>query len=95
MRTNQNSDPRLQEFEKRLDEFERKIDEDDYDTSSDGFYDEFDGLKNDLQELSQFISSKDRIIVIGFKKRLANIYREQDMYNGDGELEMMFPNGED
>lgn len=95
MTTNQNSDPRLLEFERRLHEFERKIDEDDYDSSSDGFYDEFGELKNDLQELFQFISSKDRIIVIGFKKRLVKIYGEQDMYNGDGELGMMFPDGED
>jgi hypothetical protein len=95
MITNQNSDPKLQEFEKRLDEFKRKIDEDDYDSSSDGFYDEFNGLKNDLQELFQFISSKERLIVVGFKKRLVKISREQDMYNGDGELEMMFPDGED
>jgi hypothetical protein len=91
MKTNQNSDLRLQKFERKLDEFENRIK--DIGCHDDGCVQELNRLQDKLDELLHSkLEKEDAVIAVNFEKRLDKICEEQNPFNERAESNMMFPN---
>ena len=79
MKTNQNSDLRLQKFERKLDEFENRIK--DIGCHSDDCVQELNRLQDKLEELLHSkLEKDDAVIVLNFEKRLDKICEEQTSF---------------